>query len=140
MFKKKEPQQPTPGYVTEQTSNQAHNENDSSSNSNRRRGEGWFSPTFCNIFGFALILGVFALIIPLTVPQMMGLEVFHIVSPDMEPTIPSDSVIYVAPIETAGITNDEIIAYYADEDTVVIHRVTFNDIAKRQLITKGDAN
>ena len=103
-----------------------------------KRGEGRLTPLLSNILGFLLIIGVFVLVIPLSVPQMMGYEVHLVASESMAPTIPNDSVIYVNPVEAAAIVEGDIIAYYEDEEVVATQRVEYNDVETRQLFTKGE--
>ena len=105
----------------------------------RKRGEGKLVPVLCNVFGTILIIVVFAMVLPLSVPQLMGYEVYEVVSGSMEPAIPVGSVIYVRPVPPADVEEEEIVAFYED-DSVVSHRVVANRVAMRELVTKGDAN
>ena len=98
-----------------------------------------FAPVFCNVIGTLLIVGVFALTLPLAVPQMLGYQVFDVVSGSMEPEIPVGSVIYVRPVDPADVQEDEVIAFN-DGDSVVAHRVVTNRTSLGEFVTKGDAN
>ena len=41
------------------------------------------TPVLCNVLGIFLIVLVLALILPLTLPRMMGYEVFNVISGSM---------------------------------------------------------
>ncbi|MBR3234017.1 MAG: class B sortase [Atopobiaceae bacterium] len=103
-----------------------------------RTGDG-LAPSLCNIFGTLLIVAVFALILPLAVPQLLGYQVFDVVSGSMEPAIPTGSAIYVRAVEPQDVQEDEIIAFHED-DAVVAHRVLANRTSLGEFVTKGDAN
>lgn len=100
---------------------------------------GRFLPALCSIIGTILLLGVIILMIPVTVPNWMGYEVFEVISGSMEPEIPVGSIVYVKMIAPEEISDGEIIAFYA-KDAVVIHRVVTNQSEMHSFITKGDAN
>ena len=51
----------------------------------RRKKGGKFLPALCNVVGTLLLVAVIALCVPLTVPMIMGYQVFDIVSGSMEP-------------------------------------------------------
>ena len=85
------------------------------------------------------MVAVLGLCVPVALPQIMGYQVFQVVSGSMEPAIPVDSVLYVKPADLPSITEDEIIAYQ-HEDSVIAHRVVANRVAMGEFVTKGDAN
>lgn len=60
----------------------------------------------------------------------------------MEPAIPTGSIVYVKNVEASEIDQDEVIAFYSDNDTgaIITHRVVKNQVVSGQFITKGDAN
>lgn len=70
-------------------------------------------PALCNIIGMLLLLGVIALCLPLTVPRIMGYEVYDVVSGSMEPAIPVGSAVLVKPTDAAQLQEGDIVAYYA---------------------------
>ena len=96
-------------------------------------------PTFCNIVGTVLLLAVIGLCVPLTVPRVLGYEVYDVISGSMEPEIPLGSVIYVKHADPADIKEGEVIAYN-DGTGVIAHRVTTNRTSVGEFVTKGDAN
>ena len=77
------------------------------------------------MLGTLFIVAVFALTLPLTIPRLMGYQVFSVISGSMEPAIPVGSVIYVREADASEVQVDEIIAFY-DEGSVVAHRVVAN--------------
>ncbi len=96
---------------------------------------------FMRIAGGLLILAVLLLYLPLTAPRLLGLEIYAITSGSMAPEIPTDSVIYVEPVQPGNLVQGDVIAFCsAPGAEAVTHRVVGNDPAARTLTTKGDAN
>ena len=98
-----------------------------------------FLQIVCRILGTLLILAVFAVLLPITAPRLMGGAVYNVVSPSMAPEIPVNSLIAVQPIDPMDLQEEDIIAFYRD-DVVITHRVTNNNTMEGKLTTKGDAN
>ena len=93
----------------------------------------------CRLFGILILLGVIAMLVPVTVPHFMGYEVFNIISGSMEPEIPVGSIVYVKPADLYTISEGDIIAFNS-HGSVVVHRVVTNHLVEENFITKGDAN
>ena len=93
----------------------------------------------CRLFGWIILLGVIAALVPVTVPRFMGYEIYNVVSGSMEPEMPVGSIAYVKAIDPVMIEDGEIAAY-ATEGSVIMHRVVSNHKVEGYLITKGDAN
>lgn len=73
--------------------------------------------------------------------RLIGLRVFHVVSPSMEPTYSTGDLIYVKTVMPESIKEGDPITYVLNEDLVVAtHRVVRIDSENRRFITKGDAN
>lgn len=96
-------------------------------------------PGLCSMLGTLLILAVIAAFLPLTVPRLLGYEVYEVISGSMEPEIPVGSVIYVKAAEPEMISEGDIIAFWR-RDSVITHRVVENHQSDGEFITKGDAN
>ena len=96
-------------------------------------------PVFCSLLGTLLLLLVIVFCIPLTLPRLMGYEIYEVVSGSMEPEIPVGSVIYVKAAVPEDIGEEEVIAFWSGS-SVVTHRVMKNRLAEREFVTKGDAN
>ena len=96
-------------------------------------------PALCSVLGTLILLGVIAAFIPLTVPRLMGYEIYEVVSGSMEPEIPVGSVIYVKAAEPETIEEGDIIVFSRD-GSMVTHRVQENRYVEGEFITKGDAN
>ncbi|MDO5710063.1 MAG: signal peptidase I, partial [Coriobacteriales bacterium] len=101
--------------------------------------KGRFVPILCHIFGTMLIMAVFALTLPLSIPRLLGYEVFEVISGSMEPDIPVGSAIYVRAVDATDVQVDEVIAFH-DADAVIAHRVVENRTSQSEFVTKGDAN
>ena len=96
-------------------------------------------PALCSVLGTLILLGVIAAFLPLTVPRLMGYEIYEVVSGSMEPEIPVGSVIYVKAAEPETIEEGDIIVFSRD-GSMVTHRVQENRYVEGEFITKGDAN
>lgn len=97
-------------------------------------------PFLCYFAGFLFLVCVIILAAPLTVPRIMGYEVYEVVSGSMEPEIPVDSVCYVKPVAPEQLAEGEVIAFLKSESDVVVHRVVYNKTSLGELVTKGDNN
>lgn len=89
-----------------------------------------------------LLLLVVIIAIPIAVPRAFGYQPYTVISGSMEPAIPIGSLAYVKNCDPVGIAEGEVAAFYKDGDpgTIIVHRVTENDITSGLLTTKGDAN
>ena len=114
------------------------NENASSAEGRKRQG-GKFLPTLCSVIGTLILLLVIVVCVPVTVPRIMGYEIYHVVSGSMEPEIPIGSAIYVKEEAPENIQEGDIIAF-ASGDSVISHRVVKNQKVEGKFTTKGDAN
>ncbi|MBR6408362.1 MAG: signal peptidase I [Clostridia bacterium] len=110
----------------------------SRTDSKRKKG-GNIIPALCNIFGIAILVGVILLLIPITVPKFAGYEVYNVVSPSMEPSIPMGSLVIVKPTDGPELEIGDVAAFRGGE-SVIAHRVTANRVIEGELSTKGDAN
>lgn len=91
------------------------------------------------IAGVAIVLAVLAVCLPLSVPKLLGYQVYDVVSGSMDPAIPVHSVVLVQPAAPEELQPGEIVAYRSGS-SVVIHRLVENHIIEGELVTKGDAN
>lgn len=109
-----------------------------SNHNNTTRG-GSILPALCSIIGTVLLLGVIVLLIPTSTPRLFGYDMYNVVSGSMEPAIPTGSMIFVETAVPKELTEGDVIAFY-DGGSVVVHRVTNNNIVEGEISTKGDAN
>ena len=73
--------------------------------------------------------------------RLVGLQVFHIISPSMEPNYSVGDLIYVKDVDPDSVKVGDPITFVLNEDLVVAtHRVVAIDSENRQFTTKGDAN
>ena len=96
-------------------------------------------PAFCNIVGILILLSVIVTFIPVTVPRLMGYQIYNIVSGSMEPAIPVGSLVYAELVQPAEVQEGEIIVFYSG-GSAVTHRVVQNRLVEGEFVTKGDAN
>lgn len=96
----------------------------------------------CSALGTILLLLVIVVCIPLTVPRMMGYQIYTVVSGSMEPAIPVGSLVYTEQVKPESVKPDEVVAFYGTRDlgAIITHRVVSNSTVTGEFITKGDAN
>ena len=102
------------------------------------RGGKFFPALFRTLGNLVLVTGILTAI-PLTVPRLLGYEVYTVISASMEPALPAGSLVYVKAADPFSVTPGEIIAF-SDEGTVITHRVMQNRSEEGSFITRGDAN
>lgn len=100
---------------------------------------GSFISALCNIIGTLMIVAVILTYLPLSLPRLMGYEIYEVVSGSMEPEIPVGSVVYVKPTAPVELEPEDVIAFWSG-GTTVTHRVVQNRTVEGELVTKGDAN
>lgn len=93
----------------------------------------------CRVLGTVILLAVLAVCMPLSVPKLLGYQVYDVVSGSMDPAIPVHSVVLVQPAAPEELQPGEIVVYRSGS-SVVIHRLVENHIVEGELVTKGDAN
>lgn len=101
--------------------------------------KGRMAAAICRLFGCAILIMVIAALLPMTIPRLMGYEVYNVISGSMEPEIPIWSIAFVKPIDPVELEQGDIIAFMSG-GSVVMHRVKENYKVEGYLITKGDAN
>ena len=73
--------------------------------------------------------------------RLAGLQVYHVISPSMEPTYSVGDLLYVKTVDPDSVKVGDPITFVLNEDLVVAtHRVVAVDRTNRQFTTKGDAN
>jgi signal peptidase I len=107
-------------------------------NNNGQKG-GKIFPAVCNIIGTCLLLIVIISFIPVAVPEILGYEIYNVISGSMEPSIPVGSAIYVKYESPMNVNEGDVIAFYS-MDSVISHRVVANNHSENSFTTKGDAN
>ena len=75
----------------------------------------------CSALGTAMLLILVVICIPLTIPRMMGYEIYSVISGSMEPALPVGSLVYIGREEPKNIEKDEVIAFYGAKDLSLIH-------------------
>ena len=97
---------------------------------------------FCARLGTFLLVLTIAVCIPLSLPRLLGYQVYAVISGSMEPAVSIGSLVYVRQIPPETVQKDAIIAFYGtvDSSAVILHRVVENRTVDGSLITKGDAN
>lgn len=73
--------------------------------------------------------------------RLVGLQVFRVISPSMEPAYSVGDLLYVKDVDPDSVKVGDPITFVLNEDLVVAtHRVVAIDSENRQFTTKGDAN
>ena len=96
-------------------------------------------PALCRLIGTLLVLTVIFTLLPVTVPRLLGFEVYNVISGSMAPAIPKGSMVLVRPTEWGSVNPGDVIAFERN-GTVVTHRVAAVHQEEGSFITKGDAN
>ena len=96
----------------------------------------------CSTLGTVLLILLVAACLPLTLPRVLGYEIYTVVSGSMEPAIPTGSLVYIEGAQPEEIEEGDVIAFYGARDSaaVITHRVVENNALMGQFTTKGDAN
>ncbi len=88
-----------------------------------------------------LVILVVVIAILLAGAQLIGLQVFTVLSGSMEPEFHTGSIIYVKDVDAESIKVDDPITFVMNESlAVATHRVIDIDSENRLFYTKGDAN
>ena len=97
---------------------------------------------FCSTLGTIVLVLLILVCVPLTVPRMLGYNIYTVVSGSMEPAIPVESLVYINHMEPEDVKEKDIIAFYGavDGSSIITHRVVTNSTVMGEFITKGDAN
>ena len=82
-----------------------------------------------NIAGALILIVMLALVLPLTVPRLAGLQLYEVQTGSMTPALPVHSVIYVRPCEPETVQVGDVVTFRIESaaDTVMTHRVTAID-------------
>ncbi len=112
---------------------------DKPSKTNNREKGGNFIPVLCSVVGTLIILLVVGVAGLLTVPRLLGFQIYNVVSASMEPAIMVGSAVYVMETDPLELEPGEIVAFM-DNGSTVTHRVVENYKIPHELVTKGDAN
>ena len=96
----------------------------------------------CSTLGTLLLIIIVLVCLPLTVPKMLGFQMYTVISGSMEPAIPTGSLVYIKDMEPANVEDGDVIAFYGghDSNAIITHRVVKNRVVMGEFITKGDAN
>lgn len=96
-------------------------------------------PVLYRLAGTLILAGVIAAFLPISIPRLMGYEIYEVISGSMEPEIPVGSLLYAEPSEPEEIKEGDVIAFVRG-DSIITHRVEENRYVEGNFITKGDAN
>ena len=98
--------------------------------------------TLCSALGTILLIILIVACLPLTVPRLLGFELYTVISGSMEPEIPIGSLVFVKDIAPEDVQEKDVIAFYGGKDSnaIITHRVEENNVLTGEFVTKGDAN
>ena len=97
------------------------------------------------ILGIIIVIMVIFLCIPFVVPNVIGVNVYEVVTSSMAPELPVGSVVYVQTCKADEVKVGDIISFYVgtDEENIISHRVVEINVDEQGTFfftTKGDAN
>ena len=98
--------------------------------------------TLCSALGTILLIILIVACLPLTVPRLLGFELYTVISGSMEPEIPIGSLVFVKDVAPEDVQEKDVIAFYGGKDSnaIITHRVEENNVLTGEFVTKGDAN
>ena len=70
----------------------------------------------CSTLGTLALVLLIVACVPLTIPRMLGYELYTVVSGSMEPAILTGSLVYEERTDPAQIEEGEVIAFYGVQD------------------------
>lgn len=88
------------------------------------------------------MLSVIVVMVPLTLPKLLGYHIYGVLTGSMTPAYSVGSVVYIQPCEPEEIQVGDVITFQMGTNTeyVVTHRVVEVDREACTFTTKGDAN
>ena len=94
-----------------------------------------------NNISTVLVVLVVILAVFLMGSRLVGLQLYHVISPSMEPTYSTGDLLYEKTVDPDSIKVGDPITFVLNEELVVAtHRVVDIDTENRHFTTKGDAN
>ena len=95
-----------------------------------------------NIAGSLIIIMLILFTAPLTLPKLLGYQIYAVLSGSMEPEYPVGSVVYIKEEAPGNIQVGDVITFHLPEEANVVmtHRVVRIDAINSVFNTKGDAN
>ena len=102
-----------------------------------------------NILGSLIMWAAILVCLALAVPRLAGIQSYVVISGSMEPAIPVGSLVYSKETDPETLEPGDVIVFYSSNANVggnsnevipITHRVVENDIAAKEITTKGDAN
>ena len=97
----------------------------------------------CRLLSALLLIVIILFYLPLTLPQLFGLNCSAVVSASMEPSIKMGGLVYYRSVQPETLREGDVIVFrtsYGTDVSDVTHRVVSNDLSARTVTTKGDAN
>lgn len=90
----------------------------------------------------ALMIMLLLVALPLTVPKLVGYQIYSVLTASMTPALPVGCAVYVRVCDPADLAPGDIVTYYKGAGTTLTetHRVVSNNVDSKTLTTKGDAN
>lgn len=95
-----------------------------------------------NAIGLGLVLLVIIAVLPLSLPKLLGMQVYGVLTGSMEPEYSAGGVVYVQKCDTATLQSGDVITFTLGSDTggVMTHRIIGVDEVSGGFLTRGDAN
>lgn len=100
----------------------------------------------CRALSILVLITVAGLYMLLWAPRLFGRQAFVITSASMAPQLPVGSLVLVRGVQQPqNLQPGQIVAFRSGMDgpsgqDTITHRIVSNDPARRELVTKGDAN
>lgn len=72
--------------------------------------------------------------------RLLGLEIYTVLSPSMEPNYPTGSLIYVKEVDPAQLQEQDVITFRLSGESTATHRIIGVNPENQTFRTKGDNN
>lgn len=95
-----------------------------------------------SIVATLLMILLILVALPLTVPKLLGYQIYSVLTSSMTPALPVGCAVYVRGCDPASLEPGDVVTYYKGSGTTLTetHRVVSNNVDSQTLTTKGDAN
>lgn len=89
-----------------------------------------------------LMIGLILVALPLTIPKLLGYQIYSVLTASMTPALPVGCAVYVRECDPETLEPGDVVTYYKGAGTTLTetHRVVSNNVDSQSLTTKGDAN
>lgn len=95
-----------------------------------------------SVVATVLMILLILVALPLTIPKLLGYQIYSVLTASMTPALPVGCAVYVRACDPETLEPGDVVTYYKGSGTTLTetHRVVSNNVDSQSLTTKGDAN